>query len=520
MPSPPRRILPSRWPLALYGRASSRAIEAAALADAPPQSLMAKAGTAVARLALACQPHARRIWVACGPGNNGGDGLVAARWLQAQGKQVWVSRLAGRSPASADTAWALTQARSSGLTIHDTGPAEAVDLVIDGLLGLGAEQAPSLEIAAQIAAINRQFAPVLAIDLPSGLCAETGRLLGEEAVRADRTLALLTLKTGLVTGEGRAHAGELWLDPLDVQDTAVRRQADAWLSSDHLLAQWRSTSAGAAGRIAHSMHKGLRGDVLLIGGASGMAGANRLAARAALAAGAGRVYLCALAADANPDPTRPELMDWPADRLADSASWHDKTVVAGCGGGHAIAERLPSLLAQARRLVLDADGLNQLAASPALAQGLARRRAQGLLTVITPHPLEAARLLGCSSRTVQADRLAAAATLSARLDCVVVLKGSGTVVAAPGHTPMVNSSGGPALATAGSGDVLAGWLGGLWTQLAPPQPAQDRDVAALAAAWRAACTVVYWHGRAAEAQIAGPLRAAELVEAMHRLHPI
>jgi hydroxyethylthiazole kinase-like uncharacterized protein yjeF len=335
---------------------------------------------------------------------------------------------------------------------------------------------------------------VLAVDLPSGLHPDTGALLGDAAVAAGATLALLTIKPGCCTGHGRDQAGELWLDTLGVTADAPT----AWLS-------------GAPERRprAHATHKGSFGDVAVVGGAAGMVGAAWLAARATLAAGAGRVYCSLLDEGAAPfDPARPELMARAAWWRSAPAVLAQTTVVCGCGGGDAVRAALPPLLSQAGRLVLDADALNAVAADPALLTLLRARPARGLATLLTPHPLEAARLLRTDSAQVQADRLAAARRLADETGATVLLKGSGSVVAAPGRLPHVNPTGNAALASAGTGDVLAGWAAGLW---APQPQAQAFDVA-VAAAWQ--------HGRAADLHVAdgaaNVLRAADLVEAMAR----
>ena len=275
-----QRLLPSLQSQALYRAEKSRTLEAEAQAGRPNHALMAQAGQAVARLALAATPHARRVWVACGPGNNGGDGLIAARWLHQQGLQVHVSRTSsadGHAPA--DASWALARALDAGVPITAGPPGFAPDLVIDALLGLGGSRAPEGAIAECIARINAMPAPVLAVDIPTGLDGDSGRLLGDQAVRAEHTLCLLSVKPGLLTGQGRAHAGTLWFDALG---TTSSLPPDAWLlARDALLAQ----STHAPG---HDAHKGSQGDVLVVGGAAGMQGAARLAARSALAAGAGR----------------------------------------------------------------------------------------------------------------------------------------------------------------------------------------------------------------------------------------
>lgn len=498
----PRRVGATNGPWPLHDAAASRAIEATALAASAPHELMARAGLAVARLALARFPGARRVRVVCGSGNNGGDGLVAAGHLHRLGVpvDVWLVGDPARGPA--DAQWALGEARSAGVPMRAFDPAAsapAADLVIDALLGLGARRAPDGPFAMAIESIGATAVPRLAIDLPSGLHPDTGQPLGAACVRADVTLSLLTLKPGLFTGRGRDHAGEVWLDDLGAADAQGAAAAPAaWLSSEPA---WPDRP--------HATHKGAQGDVIVVGGARGLVGAAWLAADAALQSGAGRVYLSLLdEAAAGFDAGRPELMAlplaWhaPPDRLAGA------TVVCGCGGGEAVAAVLPPLLAHAGRLVLDADALNAIARDLPLQALLRSRAARGRPTVLTPHPLEAARLLGRSAAEVQADRLAAAKALVDATGAVVVLKGSGSITAGGGDAPRINPTGNSALATAGSGDVLAGWIGGSWAQ----QPGRAAHDVAAASVWQ--------HGRAADAHRArggrGPLRAGGLAAAMTR----
>lgn len=441
-------LLPLAATLPLHNVAASRRIEARALVHSP--DLMERAGLAVAKLALALRQGEGPIWIVCGPGNNGGDGHVAARRLQEVGVPVVVSHEAPEHPS----------------------------FVIDALLGLGLNRAPSAELLAPIVAMATCDAPILAVDLPSGLLADTGQPAGERAVRADHTLTLLTLKPGLFTGEGRAHCGRIWFDDLGIT-------ADEPPTTDLL-------GPVAPPHRSPTSHKGSHGQVLVVGGAAGMQGAARLAARAALACGAGRVYLDLLGLPDTEaaDPGRPELMHG---RLADVPQ---AVGVVGCGAGDAVAPALPALLQTLPRLVLDADALNAIAADDAL-QALVRARPAGA-TLVTPHPLEAARLLRRDTASLQADRLASALDLAQHLGCTVVLKGSGSVVASPAERPAICASGGPALATAGSGDVLAGWLGGLWAQ----QPN--------ASARAIACAGVDQHGRAGE--VDGVLLAGDLIK--------
>ena len=502
--SGPRRVLPGDAGCALHDVAASRAIEAGALAQAPAHALMQRAGHGVARLALAVAPHARQVWVACGPGNNGGDGLVAATLLRRAGLAVSATLFgeAQRLPDDARHAW--QQALQAGVAIAPPPAADApVELAIDALLGVGATRAPQGEIAAAIARLASLRAPVLAVDLPSGLGADTGQRLGAQAVVATHTLSLLTLKPGLFTATGRDHAGQIWLDMLGVADD-LQVPASARLSGAEVL--------NVLAQRAHASHKGSFGDLLVVGGAPGMSGAALLAGRAALAAGAGRVFLNLLDSDAASfDAWQPELMLRRDFWRGDASVLGRSTVVCGCGGGAAVRDTLPVLLSRSARLLLDADALNALAADEALRRLLDARSARGLATVLTPHPLEAARLLGCDAAAVQADRLRAADALARRHGCVVLLKGSGSVIAGPHGVPTINPTGNGLLAGGGTGDVLAGWIGGFWAQAATHGDAHAARCATEAAVWL--------HGHAADRlheQAAGSLalRAGELTERM------
>ncbi|AMO21672.1 bifunctional ADP-dependent NAD(P)H-hydrate dehydratase/NAD(P)H-hydrate epimerase [Ramlibacter solisilvae] len=432
-----RRITPDRaWPL--HDAASSRAVEAAAAAGLPPHTLMQRAGLAVARLALAIAPHARDVWIACGPGNNGGDGFEAAMHLQRWGKRATVTWAGDEAKTPADARASLQRARGAGVSFAEAPPA-AFDLGIDALLGIGGARPLEGRIQAWARQLGAARAPVLAVDLPSGLATDTGT---GDAVRATHTLSLLTLKPGLFTALGRDHAGQVWFDDLGI--SAPAQAPAAWL-------------AGPPPAVPrpHASHKGTWGDVAVIGGAPGMAGAVLLAASAALHAGAGRVFVGALDERAAAlDSAQPELMM----RAWETLDLRAMSVACGCGGGEAVRAVLPKVLSTARALVLDADALNAIAADTQL-QALLRARGQrGRATVITPHPLEAARLLGRGTADVQGDRLSAARDLAGRFACVAVLKGSGTVIAAPDRAPFINPTGNARLATPGTGDVLAGLM--------------------------------------------------------------
>lgn len=371
------------------------------------------AGLAIARFALAIAPHAHTVWLPCDP-------YSVAIHLRQWGKSV------------------IT-------TVATTAMPDFYDLCID---------CGNLTNPDTIDAINTRPAPVLAVNAPSGLCADTG-MAEKFCVHADWTLALGTLSVGLFTADGRTMSGQIWFNDLDL--------------GLHLRPENRIAQLNAPQPLPprpHNTHKGSFGDVAIIGGATGMAGAALLAGMAALHGGAGRVFVGLLdaATAANPASAalllaaQPELMlRHPQDAIAH----HATTIVAGCGGGASISALLPSILASAQKLVLDADALNAIAHDAVLQQQLRARPPHS--TVLTPHPLEAARLLGMRVTEVQANRLQAAQTLANHLMCVVVLKGSGSIIAMPSSLsdslPRINPTGNARLAAAGTGDVLAGLLG-------------------------------------------------------------
>ncbi|MGA8513541.1 MAG: NAD(P)H-hydrate dehydratase, partial [Burkholderiaceae bacterium] len=264
-------------------------------------------------------------------------------------------------------------------------------------------------------------------------------------------------------------AGQVWWDDLGIETT---ESPSAWL-----LGADRATLPPRP----HASHKGSYGDVAVLGGAPGMTGAALLAARAALHAGAGRVFVALLdGGGLAVDPVQPELMF----RQLDQLDLRTSTIVCGCGGGDTVRAALPQVLSQSPRLVLDADALNAIAADTALQTLLIARSRKGHATLLTPHPLEAARLLACPTAQVQNHRLQAAQQLAERFRCSVILKGAGSVVAAPSQVPCINATGNAKLATAGTGDVLAGLCGAY--------------LAAGQSAFQAACTAAHLHGQAAD----------------------
>jgi hydroxyethylthiazole kinase-like uncharacterized protein yjeF len=397
--------------------------------------------------------------------------LEAAIHLHQWGKTPVLTWLGSPSSASKDTLAAYNKVMAQGMSVSQEAP-EKFDLCIDALLGIGAtNREPTGQMADWISRINRSGVPILSVDVPSGLDADNGSAT-QLHVHASHTLSLLTLKPGLFTSQGRDACGDIWLDDLGLSVSVPEAPSPT--------AQLNTAPSRAIRR--HASNKGSFGDIAIIGGAAGMTGAPLLAARAALHAGAGRVFVGLLQEDGLAvDPCQPELMF----RRIDSLDFNAMTIVCGCGGGSAIAFQLSGIFASQGPVVIDADALNAIAADAMLQTALKLRSTRAMATVLAPHPLEAARLLGCNTAQVQQDRLKAASELAARFGCTVILKGSGTVIAEPGQVSVLNATGNARLATGGTGDVLAGMVG---AHLAGGQPA-----------FQAACAAVYAHGAIADA---------------------
>lgn len=440
-------------PVPVLRAAELRALEAR-FADSRP-SLMTRAGEAVAEAATAmAQDTGGPVLVVAGPGNNGGDAWVAAAALARGFHKVLVLDATGAPPKAPEAAAAKAAFLERRGEVSREWPAAAPALVVDGLLGIGLARDVEGPLAALIAKINASPAPVLAIDVPSGLDADTGRVRGT-CVRATRTLAFLAHKPGLHTAHGPDHCGEVVLDALGVDAPAAR---GTLLAPDDVRGWLRPR--------ARNSHKGDFGAVGIVGGQRGMVGAALLAGRAALLAGSGKVLVGLLAGDAPPvDLVQPELMLRPVDDALAA-----DVLVVGPGAGRSpsatsasMFERtvLPAAVAAAKPLVLDADALNALAWNEALRAQVAGR---SHATILTPHPAEAARLLGGKTAQVQEDRVAAALELAGALRAHVVLKGAGSVCAFPDGRWSVNTTGNPGLASGGTGDVLAGVAGALLAQ--------------------------------------------------------
>lgn len=473
--------MPHAAALPLYRSPALRVLEAAH-ADRP---LMSRAGSAAAAWAEALAVGGR-ILVLAGPGNNGGDAFVVAEQLRARHFEVSVVFPASPDKLPADAAAAYRRFVAAGGTCEaNIPPAAHWHLIVDGLFGIGLRRPPGGDYAALIESANalaaRDACPLLALDLPSGLDADTGHAFAP-CIRATHTLTFIGAKPGLYTADGPDHCGLVRVVGLDLgYDAAPPADLELTPPAGRLIAP--SLFAARLAPRRRNTHKGSYGSACIVGGAPGMLGAALLAGRAALHLGCGRVHLGLIDPEAPRfDPLQPELMLRPADERLSA----DLTALA-IGPGLGRSDAALDLLARALEagadlpLLLDADALNLIAADGELAATLGTRTAPAILT---PHPAEAARLLGCGTAEVQADRVAAATELAARHRATVVLKGCGSIVATAEGDWFVNASGNPGLATAGSGDVLSGLIVALLAQGWPPL------AAALAA--------VHLHGLAAE----------------------
>jgi len=479
----------------IYRTEEIRRIEAAA-ADLP---LMERAGLAAAEIARTVAPESgRAILIVAGPGNNGGDAFVIARHLKSWWFRVCVVFAGDENKLSPDAGAALTRWREAGGNCTDRIP-HGTDwgLVVDGLFGIGLKREVTGRHAEVIAAINALAAPKLAVDIPSGLQSDTGRVMGC-AVRADHTVTFIALKSGLLTHDGPDHCGEIHVSNLGLDPAALNPRRGIVLAGGVL--------AGALPPRRLNSHKGDYGSLAIVGGAHGMVGAALLAGRAALKLGAGRVYLGLIARDAPlVDPMQPEIMLRSADEALKLGHLTALAIGPGLGQSPDAAFHLDWALETPLPLVIDADGLNLIAAQDALARKLRQRTAP---TILTPHPAEAARLLNRTTADVQRDRLAAAQEIAGSLRSHVVLKGAGSICTDPDGAWGINASGNPGMASAGMGDVLTGFIAALLAQGLEPQNALR--------------VAVHLHGAAADALVAqgaGPIgiAAGDTIDAARRI---
>lgn len=449
----------SSLPRSLYTAAQTRELDRRAIAGGiNGYALMTRAGEAAFQLLRERWPLATRIVVLAGPGNNGGDGYVLARLAWNQHLDVKVLTLGDHEPLTGAAAEAANEATRARVPEKSwKGELPEADVYVDALFGTGLNKPLSGDFAAVIAAVNQSGKPVLALDLPSGLQADTGAELGE-AVRADATITFIGLKPGLLTGRGPALAGALRFAGLDVPHSIYQTAEPVALRQD-------AADLAALGRRARDAHKGQSGHVLVVGGDHGMAGAVALAAEAALRSGAGLVSVATRPAHLMMlTARRPELMCHGVSSAADLAALFARADVIvlgpGLGQGEWGTALFGAVLDSCLPLVVDADALNLLAEQP-------ESRADWSLT---PHPGEASRLLGTTVAAVQADRFAAVRELRRRYGGSVVLKGAGSLVLDDDGLSLC-PYGNPGMAAGGMGDVLAGVIGGLRAQ-SVAQPAR------------------------------------------------
>ncbi len=484
----------------LYFARSIQTLEAAARAAFPQLELMERAGLAAAQRAREMLgANGGAVLVLAGPGNNGGDAFVVARYLRGWFYRVDVvfTGEATRLPVDAQKALHALQQQRGAVLLQDMPAQPQYDLVVDGLFGTGLSRALDARYLNLIAQVETLGAPVLALDVPSGINADTGQVMGS-ALRAQHTISFIALKPGLLTLDGPDYRGELTLDTLGIEAQQFARADGYAISAAHLR--------GALPPRLKNSHKGTFGSVAVIGGSKGMMGATLLAGRAALHGGAGRVYI-GLLAPLRPavDFVQPELMLRSAEEALRIPGPLCVVIGPGMGTGEDAHELMRNAALVEYPLIIDADALNVIAQDSSLQRTLLTRRAA---TLLTPHPAEAARLLGIDNAAVQSNRVDSAQRIASRFRAHVVLKGVGSVCATPDGKWFINASGNPGLASAGMGDVLAGLLGALLAQGAEPE--------------QALLAGVHLHGLAADMLVGrdvGPrgLTASELILELRQL---
>jgi len=455
---------------ALYATAQVRALDQAAIAGGMAGiELMERAAHAALDVLRRRWPQAQTLCVVCGPGNNGGDGFLLAALACMAGMRAHVIATGEHSTGDAALARELC-VREGGQVVHASASLPDADVYVDALFGSGLNRAPSGDAAKLIAALKAQSRPVLALDVPSGLDSDTG-VAFDPCVRAAATVCFVGWKRGLFTAQGADQCGERSLATLEIPAHAyAQAQPDATLLAPRALPPRPRDN-----------HKGRQGHVLAIGGDLGAGGAARLCGEAAARVGAGLVSIATREANVGAIlSARPELMPQGVHVPRNLEPLLARASVLAVGPGLGQDEWGRGLwnaaLDAGKPLVLDADGLNMLAA--------AAPRALPSACVLTPHPGEAARLLGIATAEIQADRFKAARALAQKYRAVVVLKGAGSLIAGPDGQMTVCPWGNPGMASGGMGDVLTGVIAGLL--------AQDLG------AWDAACLGVGLHARAGD----------------------
>jgi hydroxyethylthiazole kinase-like uncharacterized protein yjeF len=436
-------------------------------------TLMENAGRAVADAAVRMQ--SRRVVVVAGPGNNGGDGFVAARYLAERGTAARVSFVGDRKRLKGDAA--LAAQRWTG-TVEEASPASLrdSDLIIDAVFGAGLDRDVDGLPRAMITAMNASGAPIIAVDLPSGVNGTTGRVMGA-AVAATRTVTFFRRKTGHLLLPGRLHCGAIEVADIGIPASVLGQIKPATFADAPAL--WR----GAFPRLDPRGHKYSRGHAVVVSGGLPITGAARLAARAALRAGAGLVTIAtpreALAVNAAASlavMVRP--VDGPSELAEFLADKRHNSVVLGPGGGvgPAMRDQVLAALVSEAAVLLDADALTSFADEPAaLVSAIGKRPGRGV--VLTPHEGEFSRLFSKINDIFKSNSKLEKVRLAAGIvGAVIVLKGPDTVIAGPDRRAAIADNAPPTLATAGSGDVLSGLIAGLMAQGMPPFDAASAGV--------------------------------------------
>ncbi len=445
----------SNLPQNLYTASQVRELDRQAIEEhgTPGLELMERAGTAACEVLHKIWPDAWRIVIVCGTGNNGGDGYVMARLAQHNDKKVVLLQVGDHDKLQSDAKTCAEMSLDAGVT-HDPFSAsllEKADVIVDAMFGTGLDRDLTGEYLEIVTAINNAKAPVFSVDIPSGLNADTGHVMGT-AIEAQATISFIGLKQGLLTGEGPAYSGKVYFNDLDVPDAVYEavpvssRRIDL-PSRKKLLARRKATG-----------HKGDYGHALIVGGEAGFAGAVRMAAEAAGRSGAGLVSLATREQHATQIiMSRPEIMAHGVENISDLTGLITRvSVIAvgpGLGQGRWGQKMLAAVLETSLPIVVDADALNLIAQEPARHDNW----------ILTPHPGEAARLLKCSIDEIQQDRFQAVTKLQQQYGGVIILKGAGTLVASEQGVSLCNQ-GNPGMATGGMGDVLTGIIAGLLAQ--------------------------------------------------------
>ncbi|HEY0941804.1 MAG TPA: NAD(P)H-hydrate dehydratase [Steroidobacter sp.] len=445
-------------PLAVHTAAQVRALDRHAIDDLhiPSYTLMTQAGEGAVVALRSCWPSKQRIAVVCGPGNNGGDGYVLARVARSMRIDVTVISLGDPAKLQGDARRAHDDFVAAGGVVQGWSEdcLAKAEVIVDAIFGTGLSRPLEPSMIERINAINECGVPILSLDIPSGLDADTGRVWGA-AIMAERTISFIGLKLGFYLGEGPNYTGIVLYDDLDLPPGATDFVPPSALRIDeHTLAQLLP-------RRRRTTHKGQQGSVLVIGGGIGMAGAARMAGEAALRAGAGLVTVATWRENvASITASRPELMCRGVEGAGDLSSLLERSDVIAVGPGLGQSEWARALLDVAlesdKPTVIDADALNLLAQAPC----------SNSKWILTPHPGEAGRLLGISTADVQSDRLQAARDIAARYGGTVVLKGAGTLVVTGDSLPYICDQGNPGMASPGMGDVLTGVIAGIAAQTA------------------------------------------------------